>query len=838
MVAGTKGDFFGGYDHKADAGFVHVADHHIAPGKKQWTWGNHHFGYAWDRSLTDTDGPYIELMAGAYTDNQPDFSYLAPWETKTFTQTWYPIHSIGVPLVANVDLALSLHAEETGKAFFGIIATRSVDDVTVTIRTGSFELDRWNGMLTPSDPLVRGFSLPPGTSPNAVSVMVHSGGRLLIEYDPLRIVGAKAPSVSQEPVAPELIESIEDLYLTGLHLAQYRHATRAPEIYWQEALRRDSADSRSRNAMGLWHLSRGEFELAKENFEISISRLTTLNPNPYDGEPYYNLGVTLRYLNERSKAYDNFYKATWNAAWRGPAYFALAEIDAQQHDWNNALDHLQRSLRVEADNLNASNLLAYVTEQIGDAKAAEMICDQIASLDLLDVGARWRAGRPLANGQEILDFAFNLMRSGRDQEARAVLYSADGSSRDGSAPIILLALARLESRFDAKAEQTAYKQALGSSLDYCFPSRLEELVLLEETIVSHPQDGFTRYLLGNLLYDRRRHREAIAAWESAALLMPGHATLWRNLGIGYFNIQRATDSAVEAFNRAIDACPLDGRILYERDQLWKRIGVTPEKRLSELQKFPELLSRRDDLSVELAALFNQVGRPKDALSLLLGRRFQPWEGGEGLVLTQFVRARLLLGQRALREGDAKQALQQFRAALAPPDNLGEATHLLVNQANVYYWIGMTLHQLGDQTEAQSWWQRAAQYRGDFQQMKVQNISEMTYWVALSKNQLGDITGANQLFEAINAYSSELELTEPKSDYFATSLPTMLLFEDDLKQRQRIRASFLRAQALVGLHHLDKVEAELTQVLRWDVNHAAAADLFEQLRAPLFMTSEG
>src|SRR5690242_1037248 len=108
MVTGTEQDFFGGYDHKARAGVVHVADHHISPGKKQWTWGNHEFGYAWDRNLTDHDGPYIELMAGVYTDNQPDFSYLAPWETKTFTQNWYPIHAIGTPVAANVDAALSV----------------------------------------------------------------------------------------------------------------------------------------------------------------------------------------------------------------------------------------------------------------------------------------------------------------------------------------------------------------------------------------------------------------------------------------------------------------------------------------------------------------------------------------------------------------------------------------------------------------------------------------------------------------------------------------------------------------------------------------------------------
>src|SRR5439155_19550509 len=76
MAMGSRADFFGGYDHGARAGLVHVADRHVAPGKKQWTWGNHEFGYAWDRNLTDPgeDGecpPYIELMAGGFTDNQP-----------------------------------------------------------------------------------------------------------------------------------------------------------------------------------------------------------------------------------------------------------------------------------------------------------------------------------------------------------------------------------------------------------------------------------------------------------------------------------------------------------------------------------------------------------------------------------------------------------------------------------------------------------------------------------------------------------------------------------------------------------------------------------------------
>ena len=71
------------------------------------------FGYAWDRNLTESDetgeyGPYIELMAGVFTDNQPDFSFLQPGETRTWSQYWYPIREIGAVQHANVDAALSV----------------------------------------------------------------------------------------------------------------------------------------------------------------------------------------------------------------------------------------------------------------------------------------------------------------------------------------------------------------------------------------------------------------------------------------------------------------------------------------------------------------------------------------------------------------------------------------------------------------------------------------------------------------------------------------------------------------------------------------------------------
>ncbi len=325
MVTGTEQDFFGGYDHKADAGVVHVADHHISPGKKQWTWGNHEFGYAWDRNLTDHDGPYIELMAGVYTDNQPDFSYLAPWETKTFTQNWYPIHAIGTPVAANTEAALSVSTDRDALRI-GLCVTAPVDDATIVLKIGGVEAARWNKSIDVANPVLIEFRLPPGSDPAAIAVLVYDDERIVIDYDGARIQPATAPLVAKEPKPPEDVESVEELYLTGLHLEQYRHATRMPEAYWNEGLRRDPNESRIRNALGLWHLRRGEFEKAAEDFQIAIARLTALNPNPRDGEAYYNLGLAFRYQGRSKDAYDAFYKATWNAAWRAPCIFCACRM--------------------------------------------------------------------------------------------------------------------------------------------------------------------------------------------------------------------------------------------------------------------------------------------------------------------------------------------------------------------------------------------------------------------------------------------------------------------------------------------------------------------------------
>jgi tetratricopeptide (TPR) repeat protein len=823
MIVGSRGDFFGGYDHAANAGTVAFADHHVSPGKKQWTWGNHDFGYAWDRSLTEADGPYVELMSGAYTDNQPDFSFLAPGETKTFSQYWYPISEIGVPDLANLYGALRVESAG-GMVKVHVQVTSDRPDSALVLRRHGAEAARWFGDLSAKQPFH--YSVAIDAAVDELEVCVLQGDHLFLRFAAGEIAPVQQPDVATEPPLPEDVASSDELYLNGLHLEQYRHPTRAPETYWREALRRDQGDSRCNHALGRWYMRRGEFIKAAEHLRTAISRLTLRNPNPSDGEAHYNLGLTLQFEERTAEAYDAFYKSTWNAAWRGPAYHRLAEIDMAREDWGTAFDHLDRSLRAEADNLNALNLKAVVLFRLDREEEATALLAEIHALDPLDITSRFFAtGEVFGDTQQQLDLAFDLVRAGLLEEALTVLSADRPRGHDGGATVRLYAKADVLRRLGrSQAASAVGKQAAAADSRYVFPSRLEEMVLLQRAIRENPIDARAPYYLGNLLYDRRRYQEAIDQWERATELDPAFPVAWRNLGFAYFNVLHNPQRALEAFAEASRLAPDDARILYEQDQLLKRTGTALIERLETLTSHRELVERRDDLSVELASLLNSTGQPDRALALLLGRSFGPWEGGEGQVLTQYVRANVLLAQRELRDGKPCAALKLLETAKNPPANLSEAKHLLMNLSMVDYWLGVALTACGEQVRAASHWEHAASQRGDFQQMQVQSISETTYWSALAMRRLGREKEAVELFQAIDAYASGLEQQTARIDYFATSLPAMLLFHEDMKARQDITALFLHAQAKLGLLHEAEGIQLLEEVVCLDRSHTGAIDL--------------
>lgn len=929
MCMGSKEDFFGGYDHRAQAGIVHIASHHISPGKKQWTWGNHDFGRAWDRNLTDAaaggePAPYIELMAGVYTDNQPDFSFLQPGETKSWTQYWYPIQKIGPAQQANVDAAVSLRLTKA-RFQIGIAVTRRFRRAVVRLeRADGSAAAEWDASLVPGTPFLLDSPQPPlpWKEGHTILRVLDREGAEIITCQPRPRTRGKLPAPATEPPAPEEIASADELFVTGLHLDQYRHATRCPTLYWREALRRDPLDARCNHAMGLWHLKRGEFAVAETHFRRAIERLTRRNANPTDGEPFYHLGLCLRWQAEAmvefevrssellSAAYDAFYKATWNQAWAGAAFHALAEIDCHRQDWRRALEHLDRSLRFDTDNLRARDLKVLVLRRLAGTggsrskpandpgREAGSLLRATLKLDPLDWWARHLAGKSLeCDAQTVLDLALDYAGAGflaeaielleacgtrlaslrqrqcvgrgrgrkADTEGPAAGQAAAAFPTDprdlGAEPLVHYYLGWLQARLgEPQVALGEFRQAAALPPDYCFPSRLQEIAIFEAAMALNPEDARARYHLGNLLYDRRRHEEGIRLWQRSAKLNPNFSIVWRNLGIGLFNIRHQPARARAAYERACRADPSDARLLYERDQLWKRLGEKPEERLRELEARLELVRRRDDLSVELCALYNRTGRHAEALALVSSRHFQPWEGGEGGPLGQWVRSHLALGRTALQRlsvvdgtrggrrgkvgrtkvgrlvGDASRrellasAIAHFQDALTAPGNLGESRHLLANQSDVHYWLGCAHEASGDRQQARHHWRAAATVQGDFQEMSTRSFSEMTFFSALGRARLGRRARSEKLFTELLAYARQLQQGEARIDYFATSLPTMLLFEDDLQFRQKTTALFLEAQARLGLNQKARARALLRTVLERDPNHAFAADFASGLES--------
>ena len=400
MCLNSHGDFFGGYDHGAGAGFVHWADHHYAVGKKQWTWGNAPFGYAWDRNLADDDAAYVELMAGVFTDNQPDFSFIAPGETKAFSQFWYPIQGTGPLQQATADCAVSLRLQPSDagvRCHLAIQGTRRFSGVDVTLTSRESGL-LWSQItdLEPGTSVRYDFDLPFGAEHEHLHLVVSAQGSPLATWSTADPAPETQPGPATEPPAPTTLSSVEELYLTGVHLQQYRHANRSPEPYWLEALNRDPQHVGSHTALAARRYNQGRFDAAERHLRIAIARLTERNPNPLDGEPFYRLGLTLVRLGRDDEAYDVFAKASWSRGWRPQAGYQLARIDARSGRDREALVRVDDCLSVEPDHLQARNLRTMLLRRLGaDAEAATQLSSTLA-MDPLDAWALTLADRAAA----------------------------------------------------------------------------------------------------------------------------------------------------------------------------------------------------------------------------------------------------------------------------------------------------------------------------------------------------------------------------------------------------------------------------------------------------------
>ena len=859
MAVNSKYDFEGGYENDTKGGMLHVASHHFSPGKKQWTWGNGDFGRAWDRNLTDETSPeearqwhidrkgfrpYIELMAGVYTENQPDFSWLMPYEEKQFVQYFMPYREIGIVKQASKDFVMNIEEAGEGKVTFKILATSKQKVRIILDGEGGDEYYNKVVTLSPEKVLVETVK----TGDESLSDLQLTIDRaenprrcaLLTWYaepDDIRPI----PDAAEAALSPQETKTIDQLYLTGLHLEQYRHATWSALDYYEEGLRRDPLDYRCNMQMGLWYLRRARFKKAEGYLKTAVKVLKKRNPNPYDGEPQFYLGVVNKFLGNMQSAYECFWKSTWNKAWADAGYFEAACISMDGERWEDALDELERALISNSHNHKARAMKAVVLRKLGQKDEALAWIKESYKTDPFNyvcmVEEHLLTGNkePLERMVELMhgniynyhETALDYAQAGLEDEVRLVLETAIKNGAEES-PLTYYYLAY----YGTLSQALGYlKKAKSVSPDCCFPNRLEDARIFDALIgMPGVKDGKAPYYLGCLYYDKRQYDVAVKNWELSAKLDPKFPSVWRNLALARFNKQDRQEEALEYMEKAFHLDETDARMLMELDQLYKRLHKPHKVRLDFLQKYPELIQQRDDLVLEEITLLNQLGRYEEAMAKLDAHQFHPWEGGEGKVSSQYQICRVELAKQALSgksgksrmsgKSGAEKANGLLEKCLTYPPHLGEGKLYGAQENDFYYLLGVAYEALGQKDKAIACWEAAtkgpqepaaAMYYNDAKPDKI-------FYQGLALRKLGREDEAHGRFFKLINYGKQHIYDKVVMDYFAVSLPDLLIWEDSLDTKNLIHCKYMLALGYYGMGDKEKALKYLSEVEELDNNH--------------------
>ena len=780
-------DFFAGYDHGKEAGTMSVADHNIVPGKKFWTWGNGPSGKRWDATLTDEDGPYIELMVGAYSDNQPDYSWLQPYETRSFNMNWYPFRDIGGVKAANLDAAVNLDVS-AGLAKVGFYATSAHSAARAVLKAGDKVLLQESVAINPAKPYVKQVAVPAGIDEHDLVASLWDGTRELVSYSPIRLAPQPAPPAVTPPPPPQEIKTNEELYLVGLRAQQFHDPNVDPLLYWQEALRRDPGDTRVNTVLGITAFTKARYADAERYLRKALERATDRYTTPKDAEPVYYLGATLKAEGKTDEAFTSFYKATWSQAWKAAGYYSLAQISTSRADMAAALDFVNRSIDSNALNIRAQNLKAAVLRHLGrNQEALQVLASASHAVDPLDVRAMAETYLASRDKEAAKRLAATMNDHPATAQETAAEYLNEGLWQDGTDVLLQLTLAAPDKSrihpmayyylgyFAQKLGQTRnasqyYQQAMSIPPDYVFPFQNEAIDVLRQAIDANPRDARAPYYLGNVLYDWQPE-EATRMWEASAALDPSFAITHRNLATAYMHQASGADlnKAIAELEKAVSLEHKYALHFTELDELYEQAGIPLEKRLPLFQQNASVVARRDDALNRAVALQVATGQIDDAIRTMTTHTFAVAEGANLNVADHWTDAHILRAQTEIQAKRYQEALADLQAAATIPVNLpvssgfGGAT---ARDSELAYWTGVAHEGSGDTRRAAESFKRAVATPEPGSERRANQFgriaaggSAQAYYRGLAFQKLGQTEKAQELFQGL-VQSGQNDLKQP------------------------------------------------------------------------------
>ncbi len=765
FVHDLQEDFMGGYDHGKNAGTVHVGNHNIVKGAKLWQWGSGPRGQATEGRLTENDGPYVEIMVGAYSDNQPDYSWIKPYEVKSWEQFWYPVRGIKGFKNANLNGAVNLEKEDDNSIFLGYYSTQEVKNATVLLKHEDEVLFKKEIEISPEKPFAETIPLGNGFELNELytELVDKNNQTILIAYQPVKPDPVEElPEEWEGYPEPEELETVEELYLTGKRVEQF-YAPGHDEMDWyMEALKRDPGDSRTNTAVGNSYLKRGDYLTARKYFSRANQRLTNDYTRPATGEALYLHGVTLKALGLYDAAIDTFYRATWDYSWHSAAYLQLAQISVMNDDFEKALEQINESLWTNARNNRAIALKASVLRKMGNFEDALATINTIKENDPLDFRIKnehYLIAKESGNIQKLEKLLGQLKEEMRDFHDNylelAAGYINDGLLSDAEQvllrytedhPVFSYYLGYINIKQGKEQPAMEYfKKAAQMPVDYVFPHRLLTVEILETALKHNPDDGKAYYYIGNILYDKQPEY-GIKSWESAVKYSPSLAMAYRNLGWGYYHHYEDVSKAIVFYEKAINLNDEEAIYYSELSDLYEINNTPIASRLALFEGKNEVVKKRDDAFIWQIKILTLANQAETAVEYLDGVQFAYREGSSN-VRDIIIDAKLMLGKKYLEESQYDMALETFLDAQVPEEEAGNE-RFGDRELQVNYYIGLAYKALGQNSKARDFFQKSVEQGSE----KVSGV--MDYYKGLCYAELGESKKAANVFKAMIEYANE------------------------------------------------------------------------------------
>ncbi len=753
-------DWFGTYDHKAQGGMVHVANHNVMPGKKLWTWGSGPSGRIWEDILTEGGGAYFEPQAGAWSDNQPDYHWMAAHQVRTASDYWYPVRDSRGYHNANADFAVNTDVQ-AGKAFAAVNGTGVFEDLRVVLKDtkrGTVLKDEKIARLAPDKPYTLEVPVGPETTVYDLHLAVFGPkDDLKIELQQQPPKKVELPEGQKDPGDPAKMNQ-DQLLHSGEWLDKFVRIEDALP-YYKAALKKDPGDSRVNTEMGFLALREGRWKDALAHFDTALKR------DDDDSRVYFGRALAFLGLRDFAKAREQFYRASYGYEYFAPAYVNLMRLDLAEGNYRAAIE---KAIEAESQNgkfADVQALKAVAYRHLNEPDKALASAERALELDPMHfMGGFEKLQTAAASGdgwkqtwtaimrdavQNYLELACSYAEAGLYAEADQVLASqSEGKSDSGVYPMVYYLrgyFSGLEGQKDAAVE--FYGKAAKGPARYTNPHRMEEKLALEAALSAFPADAHAHLFLGNLLYyELGQREEGLKHWREAVKMDksdPGLSLAWRNVGYAEKQVNKNLKAAEQAYQQAIAADPQDARALLELDQIKESLPVPPAGRLKLLTSLIKTVELRDDLTARLIDLRLLEGDPDDlklAYDALKTRHFHTWEGSYG-IHHAWVEVNQKLGDLALRDNSLENAKTYYEQASAYPPNLEVAPRTPDFRAHVN-WNFVKLYQALKQD------QQAHKYLQAILAEKYQQPHLGTYYQGLAQKALGNEAEYQKLLDQL------------------------------------------------------------------------------------------